>query len=105
IIGQPLSAVHATVARLATLISGIAAAALVLAFLAVTLIVRLALRPLDRVAATAAQVAELPLDRGEVGLAVRVDDRDADPSTEVGRVGVAINHMLGHVAAALSARE
>jgi two-component system OmpR family sensor kinase len=105
IIGQPLSAVYATVARLATLISGIAAAALVLAFLAVTLIVRLALRPLDRVAATAAQVAELPLDRGEVALAVRVHDRDADPSTEVGRVGAAINHMLGHVAAALAARE
>jgi two-component system OmpR family sensor kinase len=55
--------------------------------------------------ATASHVAELPLERGEVALAVRVPDEDADPSTEVGRVGSAINRMLGHVASALSARE
>ncbi|MEX1079641.1 MAG: ATP-binding protein [Homoserinimonas sp.] len=66
---------------------------------------RRALRPLERVAAAASQVTELPLDRGEVALSVRVADRDADPSTEVGQVGAAINRMLGHVASALSARQ
>jgi two-component system, OmpR family, sensor kinase len=68
------------------------------------LIVQRALRPLNRVAATAARVAELPLDRGEVALSVRVPEADTDPRTEVGKVGAALNRMLGHVAAALNAR-
>ena len=55
--------------------------------------------------ATATRVSELPLDRGEVALAVRVPPSDADPRTEVGQVGAAINRMLGHVASALSARQ
>ena len=63
------------------------------------------LRPLRRVAATATRVAELPLDRGEVALAVRVPDADTDPRTEVGQVGAALNTMLEHVAAALTARQ
>jgi two-component system OmpR family sensor kinase len=50
-------------------------------------------------------VAELPLDRGEVALSVRVPEGDTDPRTEVGRVGAALNRMLGHVAAALAARQ
>ena len=69
------------------------------------LIVRAALRPLRRVAATAGRVAELPLDRGEVALSVRVPAADTDPRTEVGQVGAALNRMLGHVAAALAARQ
>jgi two-component system OmpR family sensor kinase len=36
---------------------------------------------------------------------VRVPDDDADPSTEIGQVGAAINRMLGHVASALAARQ
>jgi two-component system OmpR family sensor kinase len=65
-------------------------------------IVRLSLRPLRRVAATASRVAELPLARGEVDLSVRVPD--ADPRTEVGQVGAAFNRMLGHVGDALAIR-
>jgi two-component system, OmpR family, sensor kinase len=86
-------------------IAGVTIGALALAAAGGTLIVRLALRPLDRVAATAADVAELPLERGEVALAVRVPAADADPSTEVGKVGAAINRMIEHVASALSARQ
>ena len=63
------------------------------------------LRPLRRVAATAGRVAELPLDRGEVALAVRVPEADTDPRTEVGQVGAALNRMLDHVGAALTARQ
>ena len=48
-------------------------------------LVRRELRPLERVAATAARVSALPLDRGEVSLAERVPD--VDPRTEVGQVG------------------
>lgn len=45
-----------------------AAGGLLVAAGAGALIVRLALRPLDRVAATATRVSELPLDRGAVEL-------------------------------------
>jgi two-component system OmpR family sensor kinase len=47
-------------------------------------------------------VAELPLASGEVTLPERVPD--ADPRTEVGQVGSALNRMLGHVEAALARR-
>jgi two-component system OmpR family sensor kinase len=85
---------------LATLIvAGVAAVALV-----GRVIVRRALVPLDRVAETATRVSELPLHEGEVALAERVPDEDTDPHTEVGKVGLALNKMLGHIDDALKAR-
>jgi two-component system OmpR family sensor kinase len=66
---------------------------------------RIALEPLRRLAATATRVSELPLHRGEVALHERVPDADADPRTEVGEVGAALNRMLGHVGSALHARQ
>ena len=69
------------------------------------LIIRRALAPLNRVAATAGAVADLPLDRGEVALPLRVDSADTNPNTEVGRLGLALNRMLDHIAAALSTRQ
>lgn len=105
LIGLPLSDVHGTVLQLVIVIALVSLAGLLAAFIAGLAIVRLALRPLDRVAETATRVSELPLDRGEVALAVRVADEDADPTTEVGKVGAAFNRMLGHVSSALTARE
>jgi two-component system, OmpR family, sensor kinase len=67
-----------------------------------TLWVRLSLRPLRRVAATATAVAELPLESGEVELPKGV--RYTDPGTETGQVGAAFNRMLGHVERALVRR-
>ncbi|WP_412539290.1 HAMP domain-containing sensor histidine kinase [Longispora sp. K20-0274] len=101
--GLPLSGVDATVWRLVAIESAVAVAVLVAAALAGTGVVRLALRPLRRVAATAGRVAELPLDRGEVALSERVPD--TDPRTEVGQVGAALNRMLDHVGTALAARQ
>ncbi|WP_375424719.1 sensor histidine kinase [uncultured Friedmanniella sp.] len=75
------------------------------AVLAARAVVLRSLRPLNRVAATAQQVSQLPLDRGEVALAVRVPEADADPTSEVGRVGQALNHMLNNVEDALEARQ
>jgi len=75
---------------------------LILGGLAGAVIVRRALRPLSRVVSTARKVSALPLESGEVALSVRVPD--ADPHTEVGQVGAAINRMLGHVERALAAR-
>ena len=104
-IGLPLSDVHATVLQLALVIGLVTLLGLAAAVVAGLVVVRVALRPLDRVAETATRVSELSLDRGEVALAVRVADEDADPATEVGKVGAALNRMLGHVSSALSARE
>ncbi|MCU1557389.1 MAG: two-component sensor histidine kinase [Microbacteriaceae bacterium] len=103
--GLPLSDMQAVLLNLVSVIVGVTIIGLIVAAFLGIFIVRIALRPLQRVVATATNVAELPLDRGEVALAVRVPESDADPSTEVGQVGAAINRMLGHVASALAARQ
>jgi two-component system, OmpR family, sensor kinase len=103
--GLPMDEVQATLVQLAVVIALVTAAALALAAVGGTAIVRLALRPLARVVQAASDVSALPLDRGEVALAVRVPERDADPVTEVGKVGAAINRMIDHVASALTARQ
>jgi two-component system OmpR family sensor kinase len=103
--GLPLDDVTSAVSRLVLVIVVVTAAAMALAGIAGLLIIRLALRPLDRVTATATRVAELPLDRGDVALAERVPDTDIDPRSEVGRVGLAFNRMLEHVASALTSRQ
>ncbi|MFI6235383.1 sensor histidine kinase [Micromonospora sp. NPDC050784] len=105
VVAVPLSGVQETVWALVAAQAAVAAVGLVIAGAAGALIVRATLRPLNRVAATATRVTELPLDRGEVALAVRVPSADTDPRTEVGQVGAALNRMLGHVADALSARQ
>ncbi|ABP54582.1 ATP-binding region, ATPase domain protein domain protein [Salinispora tropica CNB-440] len=101
----PLTEVQETVMRLVVAQAGVAGAGLVVAGATGALLVRRTLRPLRRVAATATRVSELPLDRGEVTLPVRVPGADTDTRTEVGQVGSALNRMLGHVAAALAARQ
>ncbi len=105
IVGLPMGDVQATVLQLVFLVVGIGLLGVTAAATVGAIAVRVALRPLDRVAATATRVSELPLDRGEVALAVRVPDADADPATEVGQVGAAFNRMLDHVASALTARQ
>jgi two-component system OmpR family sensor kinase len=67
-------------------------------------LVRRELRPLERVAATATRVSQVPLHRGEVAVLERVPDTDTDPGTEVGKVGTAVNRLLDHVEGALAAR-
>jgi two-component system, OmpR family, sensor kinase len=100
--GLPEQHVESTVGRLVTTELIVAAVTLLGAGVAGAFVVRRELRPLERVAATAARVSALPLDQGEVSLVERVPD--VDPSTEVGQVGSALNHMLDHVGAALEAR-
>jgi len=76
---------------------GIAAAAAAGLF-----VVRRQLAPLREVAATAHEVAALPLSSGEVDLSARV--HDPDERTEVGQVGAALNTLLAHVESSLGAR-
>ncbi|WP_353114005.1 ATP-binding protein [Microbacterium sp.] len=68
------------------------------------LIVRVAIRPLDRIATIATRVSRRPMDQ-MVAVPERVPDEDTSPRTEVGRVGLALNDLLGSVESALTARE
>jgi two-component system OmpR family sensor kinase len=103
--GLPMDEINNTLVQLGWIELVVAACGLVVAGAVSTLIVRVTLRPLRRVAATAGRVAERRLDRGEVALAERVSARDTDVRTEVGQVGAALNRMLEHVAGALEARQ
>jgi two-component system OmpR family sensor kinase len=105
IVGQSLAEVNATTNSLLVIFGLITLVALVAAGVAGTAVVRVALRPLGRVAATATRVSELELAKGEVTLADRVPASDTDPRTEVGQVGAALNRLLGHVEGALVARQ
>jgi two-component system OmpR family sensor kinase len=102
--GVPLDPVHLTLLTVGLILFGVAAVGVTGAAIIGAFAVRRTLRPLERVATTAARVSELPLDRGYVDLSVRVPDGDTDPRTEVGQVGSALNLMLGHISAALEAR-
>ncbi|OII60896.1 two-component sensor histidine kinase [Streptomyces sp. CC53] len=105
VLGFPLADVQDTVTTLIWVEVSVTAAGLVAASLAGGALVGVALRPLRRVAATATRVAGLRLHRGEVAPLERVPDTEADPRTEVGQVGAALNRMLDHVHAALHARQ
>ncbi|MET1004530.1 MAG: HAMP domain-containing sensor histidine kinase [Propionibacteriaceae bacterium] len=105
VIGVPLTEVDNTLAQLIGTAAILSLLAIGAAALGARSLIERGLRPLNRVAATAQQVSQLELDRGEVALAVRVPPEDSDPTSEVGRVGQAINHMLNNVAGALTARQ
>ncbi|MGW7019363.1 sensor histidine kinase [Streptomyces decoyicus] len=105
VLGLPLGHVQDTVSQLVVIEECVTVAGLIAAGIAGSTMVGIALRPLRRVAATATRVSELSLHQGEVALHVRVPASESDGRTEVGQVGAALNRMLGHVGAALSARQ
>lgn len=105
LVGIPSAEVSGALTTLIVVEVCVTAAGLLAASIAGTVLVGVALRPLRRVAATATRVSELPLHSGEVALLERVPDAEADPRTEVGQVGAALNRMLGHVGSALTARQ
>ncbi|NUK36391.1 HAMP domain-containing protein [Streptomyces lunaelactis] len=105
LVGVPLSDVQDALATLVLVEVSVTGAGLIAAGIAGTALVGFALRPLRRVAATATRVSEMPLHSGEVALHERVPDAEADPRTEVGQVGAALNRMLGHVGSALVVRQ
>ncbi|MFI9243896.1 sensor histidine kinase [Streptomyces sp. NPDC053086] len=102
VVGLPLEPVQATVHRLELVAGAVFGLALVVTGVAGALWVRWSLRPLSRVAATATQVSELPLSKGEVTLPSRASVTDSH--SEVGQVAVAFDRMLGHVEDALAKR-
>ncbi len=102
ITGLPLTEMESTLRKVELALIAVFGAVLLFTGIIGTAFVRLSLRPLRRVAATATRVTQLPLASGEVRLPERVPD--ADPRTEVGQVGAAFNRMLGHVESALTRR-
>ncbi|MFD6277314.1 ATP-binding protein [Streptomyces sp. NPDC060209] len=105
LVGIPTAEVDKAVTTLILVEVCVTGAGLIAAGIAGAAMVGVALRPLRRVAATATRVSELPLHSGEVALFERVPEAEADPRTEVGQVGAALNRMLGHVGSALDARQ
>jgi two-component system OmpR family sensor kinase len=103
--GLPMTNVDSTLIRMLMIFGVLTVIALAAATTAGIVIIRRALAPLRRVAQTAGEVVDLPLDRGEVALPVRVPEPDANPYTEVGQLGLAVNRMLDHIATALSTRQ
>ncbi|MFZ1179089.1 MAG: HAMP domain-containing sensor histidine kinase, partial [Mycobacterium sp.] len=86
-----------------TTIALIAAALVVTAGLTVW-VVGYTLRPLRRLASTAAEVAALPLTGDDHRISVRVRPQDTDPDNEVGIVGHTLNRLLDNVDSALAHR-
>ena len=105
VVGVSTEPVDELLARLVALVVGGTLVGLVLVGVGGAVVIRRSLAPLDRVAATARGVSDLQLAEGDVALAVRVPERDADGRTEVGQVGLALNTMLDDVEAALRSRQ
>lgn len=81
-------------------VAALVVVALLVTALGTILVIGYALRPLRRVAATAADVAALPLADPDHRITTRV--RDTDPASEVGVVGQTLNLLLENVDAALA---
>ncbi|MEU9049024.1 ATP-binding protein [Streptomyces sp. NPDC048384] len=102
--GLPMDDVQRMIGGLVVAEAFVAVAGLFVAGCICTVVIRRQLRPLGRVAATAAEVSRAPLDRGEVTGLTRVPAGDTDPASETGQVGAALNRMIDHVESSLTAR-
>ena len=100
--GLPAGPIENTIDKLAIAVIAVFAAALLIIVLIAAGVLRVMLRPLTRMSATAAEVAELPLGTGGVSLPHRVE-LDASGS-EVDTLARAFNAMLEQVESALRTR-
>lgn len=103
--GLPRTQIQSLLTRLLSVIVLATLGGLILLALTTAITIRLGLRPLRAVAVTATRVANQPLDRGEVTISERVPAPEADPRTETGLVGAALNKLLDHVDSSLSSRQ
>jgi two-component system OmpR family sensor kinase len=96
VVAVPLREVQQTLHRL-VIVEALVAGAVILALLALGwLVIRLGLRPLERIGRVASEIAGGDLSR-------RVDT--ADERTEVGRLGRSLNEMLAQIEQAFAARQ
>jgi two-component system OmpR family sensor kinase len=95
VLAVPLTDVDSTLRQLVVLEASIGAAVLLAMVLLCLLIVRLGLRPLERIGHTAEAIARGDLSR-------RVEP--ASSKTEIGRLGLALNGMLSQIESAFAER-
>ena len=96
VVAMPLNDVAATLGQLALIEMIVTLAVVAVVAVVASRIVALGLRPLGRIEDTATAIADGDLAR-------RIDS--VDGRTEIGRLGLALNTMLGRIDAALTARE
>jgi two-component system OmpR family sensor kinase len=96
VVATPLTDVDATLRRLLLIMLLVTAAVLVALAMLGLWVVRIGLRPLDAIGSTAAAIAGGDLSR-------RVDRSESH--TEVGRLGLALNSMLGQIESAFRAKD
>jgi two-component system OmpR family sensor kinase len=96
VVGVSLSNVNSSLSRLKTIEAIVIASVLVALSILAWLVIRVGLRPLDRIGATAGAIAAGDLSR-------RVSP--AGGRTEVGRLGAALNAMLGQIEQAFAKRQ
>ena len=104
IVGVSLNLANRTITRRIISATVLLVAALLVTAGLTTLVVTYALRPLRRVAATAAEVAGTPLIGEDHRITARVQPDDIDPDNEVGIVGHTLNRLLDNVDSALAHR-
>ena len=104
VVGVSLSLADQIIARKQLTTTVLVATALVVTAFLTAWVVGYALRPLSRVAATAAEVAAMPLADEDHQISVRVRPEDTDPDNEVGIVGHTLNKLLDNVDSALAHR-
>ncbi|MEU4466550.1 ATP-binding protein [Streptomyces sp. NPDC024017] len=102
--GLPVDDVQDLTGRLAVAEAALGVTGLVVAGCACAVVVGRQLRPLDRVAATAAEVARAPLGRDRPAGLPRVPEADTGPGSEAGQVGAALNRLIDHAESSRAAR-
>ncbi|KIU17727.1 sensor histidine kinase [Mycolicibacterium llatzerense] len=100
--GVSLAPATVVVARKTVTVAIITGISIVLTAIGTLMVVNYALRPLSRVAATAAKVATREFDHDDHRITERVRPEDTDPRTEVGIMGDTLNRLLDNVDAALA---
>lgn len=105
LVGYSLQSVTTTVSQMLVTIALVTTGGVLLLVAATIWIVHSGLRPLRVAAETARRVAGRQLDRGDVSITERVPAEEADPQTEIGQVGAALNTLLDHVESSLEARQ
>jgi len=104
VVGVSLSVADQIITRKQVTTTALVATALIITAGLTIWVVGVAFRPLRRVAATAAEVAAMPLAGDDHHISVRVQPADTDPDTEVGIVGHTLNRLLDNVDSALAYR-
>lgn len=105
IIGLPLTETRTAVVTLVWTVAILSLLAVAVSVITVYIIVVRKTRPLTELAAVAREVSTMPLEHGNVDLGRGVSPPRSAHAAEVSDVAEAINQMLGHVEAALKARQ